>query len=108
MYYHVARHTIIQYSIIMYHNILYDYAISYNKIHYNVIEDNINKNLNQEEDELYPEAVQLVISKKRASTSFIQRHFKIGYNRAANIIEKMEQNKIVSEADKLGRREVLG
>ena len=71
-------------------------------------ENNINKNLNQEEDELYPEAVQLVISKKRASTSFIQRHFKIGYNRAANIIEKMEQNNIVTGADKLGRREVIG
>ena len=58
-------------------------------------------------NEYYEEAVRLVISEKRASTSFIQRYFKIGYNRAANIIEKMEQNQIISEADKLGRREVL-
>jgi len=70
-------------------------------------ENKINNNLNQETDEYYEEAIRLVISEKRASTSFIQRHFKIGYNRAANIIEKMEQNQIISEADKLGRREVL-
>ena len=37
----------------------------------------------------------------------IQRRIKIGYNRAANIIEAMEENNIVSEADRIGRREVL-
>ena len=58
-------------------------------------------------DEFYNEAVKLVISKKRASTSLIQRHFQIGYNRAARIIEKMEENNIVTEADRIGRREVL-
>ena len=51
--------------------------------------------------------MQLVISKKKASTSLIQRHFQIGYNRAARIIEKMEDNNVVSEADRIGRREVL-
>ena len=66
-----------------------------------------NNNLNEETDELYVEAVKLVISEKQASTSFIQRRFRIGYNRAATIIERMEQDQIVSEANKLGRREVL-
>ena len=56
---------------------------------------------------MYVEAVKLVISEKQASTSFIQRRFRIGYNRAATIIERMEQDQIVSEANKLGRREVL-
>ncbi len=75
-----------------------------------ITDDRSNKindiNLN-EKDEFYSEAVELVISKGRASTSLIQRHFKIGYNRAANIIEAMEENNIVSEADRIGRREVL-
>jgi len=67
----------------------------------------INYTTSQETDEFYTEAVQLVISKKKASTSLIQRHFQIGYNRAARIIEKMEENNVVSEADRIGRREVL-
>ena len=61
----------------------------------------------EEADEIYSEAVELVISKKKASTSLVQRHFQIGYNRAARIIEKMEENNVVSEADRIGRREVL-
>ena len=67
----------------------------------------IRNNISEETDEFYTEAVQLVISKKKASTSLIQRHFQIGYNRAARIIEKMEENNVVSEADRIGRREVL-
>ena len=67
----------------------------------------INNNTSEENDEFYSEAVELVISKKKASTSLIQRHFQIGYNRAARIIEKMEENNIVSSADRIGRREVL-
>ena len=49
---------------------------------------------------------QLFVEKK-ASTSFIQRHLQIGYNRAARIIEKMESEGIVSPANHVGRREVL-
>jgi S-DNA-T family DNA segregation ATPase FtsK/SpoIIIE len=67
----------------------------------------ISNSTSEEADEIYSEAVELVISKKKASTSLIQRHFQIGYNRAARIIEKMEENNIVSEADRIGRREVL-
>ena len=49
----------------------------------------------------------LVAREGQASTSFIQRHFQIGYNRAARIIERMEQDGVVSRADRVGRREVL-
>ena len=58
-------------------------------------------------DELYNKAVAVVCREKRASTSFIQRHLQIGYNRAARIIEKMETEGIVSPANHVGRREVL-
>ena len=58
-------------------------------------------------DELYDEAVALVVRERRASTSFIQRHLKIGYNRAATIIEKMEDNSIVSKPGRAGKREIL-
>ncbi len=58
-------------------------------------------------DELYNEAVSLVVRERRASTSFIQRHLKIGYNRAATIIEKMEDNNIVSKPGRAGKREIL-
>ena len=58
-------------------------------------------------DDLYDEAIQLVQREGKASTSFIQRHLQIGYNRAARIIEKMEQDGLVSPANRVGRREVL-
>jgi S-DNA-T family DNA segregation ATPase FtsK/SpoIIIE len=58
-------------------------------------------------DELYDRAVQLVIDEGKASTSFIQRHLKIGYNKAADIIEKMERAEVISPANHVGKREVL-
>ena len=58
-------------------------------------------------DDLYDKAVSIVCREKKASTSFIQRHLQIGYNRAARIIEKMESEGIVSPANHVGRREVL-
>ena len=67
---------------------------------------NLNGNKNSK-DELYDEAVALVLREGRASTSFIQRHLKIGYNRAATIIEKMEDNNIVSKPGRAGKREIL-
>ena len=56
---------------------------------------------------LYDQAVQLVIREQKASTSFVQRHLKIGYNRAATIIEEMESNGVISAANHVGKREVL-
>jgi len=56
---------------------------------------------------LYDQAVQLVVREQKASTSFVQRHLKIGYNRAATIIEEMESNGIISAANHVGKREVL-
>ena len=52
-------------------------------------------------------AVALVAREGKASTSFIQRHLRIGYNRAATIIEEMERNGVVSAANHAGKREVL-
>jgi len=58
-------------------------------------------------DELYDQAVAVVCQHRKASTSFIQRHLQIGYNRAARIIEKMESEGVVSPANHVGKREVL-
>ncbi len=58
-------------------------------------------------DELYDKAVAIVCQHRKASTSFVQRHLQIGYNRAARIIEKMEAEGVVSPANHVGKREVL-
>ncbi|PCI33633.1 MAG: cell division protein FtsK [Alphaproteobacteria bacterium] len=58
-------------------------------------------------DDLYDRAVAIVARDKKASTSYIQRQLSIGYNRAANIIEKMEREGVVSTANHVGKREVL-
>lgn len=56
---------------------------------------------------LFDQAVALVARERKASTSFIQRHLQIGYNRAARIIEQMEKEGMVSKANHVGKREVL-
>ena len=58
-------------------------------------------------DELYDRAVALVCRERKASTSFVQRHLQIGYNRAARVIERMEKEGVVSQANHVGKREVL-
>jgi S-DNA-T family DNA segregation ATPase FtsK/SpoIIIE len=58
-------------------------------------------------DDLYDQAVALVAREGKASTSFVQRHLQIGYNRAARLIEKMEKEGVVSTANHVGKREVL-
>jgi len=58
-------------------------------------------------DTLYAQAVAVVYREGKASTSFVQRHLQIGYNRAARIIERMEAEGIVSAANHVGKREVL-
>ena len=60
-----------------------------------------------EEDNLYNEAINIVKSEGKASTSFLQRKLQIGYNRAARIIDMMEEKGIVSKANHVGKREVL-
>ena len=58
-------------------------------------------------DELYSKAVDIVIKQQKVSTSYVQRYLQIGYNRAARIIEKMEEDGIISEANNAGKRYVL-
>jgi len=61
----------------------------------------------EESDTLYDQAVALVCRERKASTSFIQRHLQIGYNRAARIMERMEKEGVVGGANHVGKREVL-
>ena len=58
-------------------------------------------------DELYSKAVSIVISQQKVSTSFIQRYLQIGYNRAARMVEQMEEEGIISEASHSGKRTVI-
>ena len=58
-------------------------------------------------DELYNQALDIIKTEGKASTSFLQRKLQIGYNRAARIIDAMEEKGIVSKANHVGKREVL-
>jgi len=60
-----------------------------------------------DEDELFKKATEMIKSEGKASTSFLQRKLQIGYNRAARIIDMMEEKGIVSKANHVGKREVL-
>ncbi len=68
---------------------------------------NINGDASEEKDELYLKALDVVKLEKKASTSLLQRKLQIGYNRAARIIEMMEKEGIVSQANHVGKREIL-
>jgi len=68
------------------------------------IEDSLSR---KDQDQLYETALEIVKTEKKASTSFLQRKLQIGYNRAARIIEQMEDNGVVSKANHVGKREVL-
>ena len=70
----------------------------------NVSGDQVNEG---EEDELYNQALEIIKQEGKASTSFLQRKLQIGYNRAARIIDMMEEKGIVSKANHVGKREVL-
>jgi DNA segregation ATPase FtsK/SpoIIIE, S-DNA-T family len=59
------------------------------------------------EDSTYRQAIQVVAESQKASTSYIQRQLRIGYNSAARLIERMEKDGIVSRPDHVGRREVM-
>jgi len=60
-----------------------------------------------ESDPLYDQAVAVVLQNKRASISLVQRHLRIGYNRAARLLEQMEQSGLVSGMSGSGNREIL-
>ncbi|MEX3606663.1 MAG: DNA translocase FtsK 4TM domain-containing protein [Burkholderia sp.] len=60
-----------------------------------------------ESDPLYDQAVEVVIKNRRASISLVQRHLRIGYNRAARLLEQMEQSGFVSAMSSNGNREIL-
>src|SRR4029078_3369123 len=60
-----------------------------------------------EADPLYDQAVAIVLKTRRASISLVQRHLRIGYNRAARLIEQMERSGLVSPMQTNGNREVL-
>ena len=75
-----------------------------------VIKDNetsSSENIDGEKDELYNKAVNIIKTEGKASTSFLQRKLQIGYNRAARIIEEMEKEGIVGQANHVGKREIL-
>ena len=58
-------------------------------------------------DDLYDKAVKIVLRDKRCSTSYIQRRLGIGYNRAATLVEKMENEGLVGAPNHVGKREIL-
>ena len=59
------------------------------------------------ENALYDQAVAIVAHDRKCSTSYIQRKLSIGYNKAAKLVEEMEENGIVSSANHVGKREIL-
>lgn len=59
-------------------------------------------------DELYDKAVDIVLRERKASTSFIQRQLQIGYNKAANLVERMEREGLIGPANATGKREIFG
>jgi len=70
-------------------------------------ESKTNSKDNENLDELYDTALEIIKTERKASTSFLQRKLQIGYNRAARIIDQMEFNGEVSKANHVGKREVL-
>jgi len=60
-----------------------------------------------EADPLYDQAVEIVLKNRRASISLVQRHLRIGYNRAARLLEDMERAGMVSAMQSNGNRDIL-
>jgi S-DNA-T family DNA segregation ATPase FtsK/SpoIIIE len=60
-----------------------------------------------EKDPMYDQAVEVVLKNRKASISLVQRHLKIGYNRAARLVEDMENAGLVSAMSGSGQREIL-
>jgi DNA segregation ATPase FtsK/SpoIIIE, S-DNA-T family len=60
-----------------------------------------------DKDPMYDQAVEVVLKNRKASISLVQRHLKIGYNRAARMLEEMEKSGMVSAMSGSGQREIL-
>jgi DNA segregation ATPase FtsK/SpoIIIE, S-DNA-T family len=58
-------------------------------------------------DDLYDQAVALVLRDRKASTSYVQRRLGVGYNRAATLVERMEKEGLIGAANHAGKREIL-
>ena len=65
------------------------------------------ENLNDEDEELIGKSIDLIKNSGKASTSYLQRNFQIGYNKAARIMEALEQRGVVSPPNHAGKREIL-
>ena len=63
--------------------------------------------LSDEDEELISKSIDLIKSSNKASTSYLQRNFQIGYNKAARIMEALEQRGIVSAPNHTGKRDIL-
>ena len=60
-----------------------------------------------DDDDLFAQSIAIVVRDKRASTSYLQRRLKVGYNKAAGLIDRLEEEGIISAPNHAGRREVL-
>lgn len=72
-----------------------------------IISYDANNNGDDEKDGIYSEVIEMIHNEGKVSTSFIQRKFQIGYNRAARIVEQLEDDGIISKANSMGKREIL-
>ena len=70
-------------------------------------EDGNFDSLSDEDEAMVAKAIDLIKSTNKASTSFLQRNFQIGYNKAARIMEALEQRGVVSQPNHTGKREIL-
>ena len=61
----------------------------------------------EDDSDLYDQAVKVVLRDKKCSTSYIQRRLAVGYNKAASLVERMEKEGIVGQANNAGKREIL-
>lgn len=84
-----------------------NFKIEYNQEVIDEINNKISNIKEQETDELLIKAIQIVVESQNASTSFLQRKLRIGYSRAARLLDQMEERGIVSRIDSGGKRQVL-
>lgn len=84
-----------------------NFKIEYNQEVIDEINNKISSIKEQETDELLIKAIQIVVESQNASTSFLQRKLRIGYSRAARLLDQMEERGIVSRMDSGGKRQVL-